>query len=210
MAGWASTSGWAAQHRAAIAELMWLALRDHQVGGGSAWSGGVAAAAGWAMGVGPAPVTRRTETPLTLALVIAERWAAHVAGDEAVDRPEGRSSRPVAQAAVAELGVPWRDPLPVTFAHADGAWRALRWMTGVPGQETPFAVPLRHPDGTLMTAEDLYEQAVAAAPWRYRLPEERIELRNLVDRDARQSRVLADQVVDTIARVEGRSAALQR
>ena len=64
------------------------------------------------MGVGAAPVTRRPETPLTLALVTAERWAAHVAGDEAPDGPQGSSSRPVALEAVAELGVEWRDPLP--------------------------------------------------------------------------------------------------
>jgi len=189
---------------------MWLALHDHQFGGGSAWSAGVAAAAGWAMGVGAAPVTRRPETPLTLALVTAERWAAHVAGDEAPDGPQGSSSRPVALEAVAELGVEWRDPLPVCFAFAEGAWRALRWMAGVSGQEAPFVVPLRHSDGTLMTADELYEQAVAAAPWRYRLPERRIELRNRVDADACQSRVLADRVVDTIARVEGGSAAFQR
>ena len=160
------------------------------------------------MGAGRAPVTRRPETPLTLELVIAERWAAHVAGDEAPDGRPGPSARVLAQEAVVELGVQWRDPLPVGFAYADGAWRALRWMTGVAGQEAPFTVPLWHPDATLMTADALYEQAVAAAPWRYRLPEQQSELRDRVDREASWSRALAEQVQDTIARVRGRSRAL--
>ncbi len=155
-------------------------------------------------------MTKRPESPLTLGLVTAERWAAQVAGDEAPDRAKGPSSRPLAQDALVDLGVEWRDPLPVSFAYADGAWRALRWMTGVAGQEAPFAVPLRHPDASLVTADDLYEQAVAAAPWRYRLPEQRIELRNRVDSEARRSRALAQQVEDTIARVQGRLPVLQR
>lgn len=153
-------------------------------------------------------MTRRPEWPLTPGLVTSERWAAQVAGDEAPDRPHTASSRPLAQQAVAELGVPWRDPLPVDFAYAEGAWRALRWMTGVPGQDAPFAVPLRHPDGFLVTADDLYERAVAAAPWRYRAPEQQLKLRERVERDARQSRMLAEQVEETITRLCGESPAV--
>ncbi len=142
---------------------MWLALGDYRFHGGSPWSGGVAAAAGWAMGAGPAPVTKRPEAPLTLELVIAERWAAQVAGDEAPDGLRGRRLGHWRR----RLSWSWAcsgDPLPVGFAFADGAWRALRWLTGVVGQEAPFAVPLRHPDASLVTSDDLYEQAVAAAP----------------------------------------------
>lgn len=208
MGGWASTT-WAARPRAAIVELMWLGLRDYRFETGSLWSAGVAAAAGWAVGQRAGPVTDRQDVPLTRELVTAELWAANLAIDQAPDGPRVRGGRPVALAAVVKLGVEWREPLPVRFVYADGVWRALRWLLGVEGQDAPFEVPLRRPDGSLVSADDLYAMDLAEAPWRYRFPEQRNALRDRAQADARRYRELAERVEDTIERVRAGSPALQ-
>ncbi|MGH4022039.1 MAG: hypothetical protein ACRDT0_22945 [Pseudonocardiaceae bacterium] len=123
-------------------------------------------------------MTERDEQPVTRGLAQVELWAAVVAWE-----PLMRANLPV-QAIGDEHGAPWREPLPVDADYARGAWRTLRWLTRVPGQGPPLPVPARNPDGTLVTAEQLYEQTIASNPHRCWEPEQCIELRHWAQAEA--------------------------
>jgi hypothetical protein len=181
---------WAAPPRLAIADEMWLAYRAHVDTGRPVYDGVVAAAA-WVRGGRPAPVTERDEQPVTLGLAEVELLAAMVANE-----PSTRVNLPV-DGIAADHGVSWREPVRVDPDYAGGAWRALRWLTGVPDQRAPLPVPVRNPDGTLVTADQLCEQAIAANPHRDWEAEQRVELRNWATTEVARSRSREALIVDT-------------
>lgn len=135
----------------ALAVPSWVAPGDQQVADCVAlatavrapYEGGVVAALRWVTGVAPSPVTG-TEQPATRETTEEEFF---VAGQ-------------------VELG---ESPLSATIpaATAQGVLRTLAWLLG---WENDPPVPL--PRRPVPTAEQLYAEATAAEPWRYRLPEE--------------------------------------
>jgi hypothetical protein len=75
----------------------------------------------------------------------------------------------------------------VTAATAQGIGRTLSWLLGWQSQP-PIDLPRR----PVPTATQLYEETVAAEPWRYRLPEERAAGRLTAQQEAvRLSRLAA-------------------
>jgi hypothetical protein len=186
---------WVVPPHAEIADLMWVAYRLHAERG-TQWSSGVLTAAAWVRGGSPAPVTQRGEVPVTRELATAELWAAVVASERGSAIP-----RPPVEQTCADLRVSWREPPEVDVDYAIGAWRTLRWLLGVASQRVPIPVPVRNPDGTILTAEQLFEQVVAADPYRYRLPEQQRELRQWAMTEARQYRQLEQLIVSTQRRL---------
>ncbi|MQA13477.1 MAG: hypothetical protein GEV09_04675 [Pseudonocardiaceae bacterium] len=182
---------WVTPPQNEVADLMWVAYRLHAERG-RPWSSGVLAATAWVRGGRAAPVTERDEWPVTRELAIAEMWAAVVASE----RDSGIPRPPVEQTCV-DLGVGWREPPPVDAEYAIGAWRVLRWVLGVSGQQVPIPVPVRNPDGTILTADQLYEQVVAAEPDRYRVPERQVELRRWAAAQAQRYRQMEQLVTST-------------
>jgi len=181
---------WAAPPQSEIADLMWLAYWLHAERG-KPWSAGVFAAAAWVRGGRAAPVTERVESPVTRELATAELWAAVVASEAG-----SGITRPPVEQTCADLGVRWCEPPPVDAEYAVGAWRALRWLLGVAGEECPLPVPGRNPDGSITTADQLYDRAVAADPYRYRVPERQNELRRWAAVEARRSWEREELIVD--------------
>jgi hypothetical protein len=66
-------------------------------------------------------------------------------------------------------------------------------VLGVPGQDAPLAVPRRHPDGRLYTAEGLYAEVIRADDGRLS-PEQRATKRLQAERDAAKYRHYSDQI----------------
>lgn len=182
MSSWQPTEPtWATPPPSEIADEMWLACAAHVDGDRPVFTG-VMAATAWVRGGRSAPVTERGEQPVTRGLAEVEEWAALVAHE-----PSMRTNLPVDSIA-ADAGVSWREPLRVDADYARGAWRALRWILGMPDARPPLPVPLRNPDGTLVTADQLYEQTIAANPHRDWEPEQRLEARNWAAAEAARSR----------------------
>jgi hypothetical protein len=76
-----------------------------------------------------------------------------------------------------------------------GVARALGWLLGAQGlSERPMLLPRRHPDGRVLTAEELYSDAVATAQDRYRLREQQVELWDRAQHEAGFSAALADLI----------------
>ena len=180
----------AAPSQSEIADLMWLAYWLHAERG-KPWSAGVFAAVAWVRGGRPAPVTERAESPVTRELATAELWAAVVASEAG-----SGITRPPVEQTCADLGVRWCEPPPVDAEYAVGAWRALRWLLGVAGEECPLPVPGRNSDGSILTADQLYDRAVAADPHRYRVPERQIDLRRWAAAEAHRYREREELIVD--------------
>jgi hypothetical protein len=179
---------------AALADLHVLAYRRH-ADVGSARHDGMAVTAAWLRGVRTAPVTFREEQPVAYVLARAEKWAAM-----AVTSTDGVP--PSLESMCERLGVIFRAPVATNPHYALGVWEVLHWLTADPleRRRPPVDVPERNPDGTVATAEALYAEAVAAEPWRYRLPERRVELRDQSEQRAAWSRRLADLVAETVRR----------
>jgi hypothetical protein len=142
----------------------------------------VMAAAAWVRGGRPAPVTERTDAPVTRAHVEAELWATFV-----VATP----SFPAASMCV-ERCRHYRPPVVFDRAWALGAAQTLRWLLGM-SEPSPMLLPRRHSDGSLASAEELYEHALQARPW-VPLPEERRDLRLRCAADAAPGQRLDDEI----------------
>ncbi|MGH3525759.1 MAG: hypothetical protein ACRDQ6_00410 [Pseudonocardiaceae bacterium] len=150
------------------------------------WVVGVPAALSWVRGGRVGPVTERTEQPVTRDLADAERWAAEAARDP--------NDPPPLAAICEQLGVALAFPKPDTHpGYAVGVWRALRWVLGVPDQACPVAVPRRHPDGRLFTADDLYREATHGKMDRLS-PEQRAQIRLRAEVDAIQYERYEEQI----------------
>jgi len=76
---------------------------------------------------------------------------------------------------------------PETTGRAD----TLYWLAGVK-TTPPVRIPRRHPDGSLPTSQELYDQARAAAPHRNWIAEERRGARAQAELDAAEARRLAE------------------
>lgn len=178
---------WVAPPAHEVADLWWLAHRDWTERR-SPWTGGVIAAVEWVIGTGCGPVTAREERPVTRNLAIAEFCAAAVVI---------RGSGPL-ESECRRLGVTYREPLRWGSDFAVGAWRTLGWLTDPkPTRCCPLPVPLRNRDGSVPTADQLYDQAIAADPDSYTTREQRVELRDTAVKAEDDFRWLAARVEET-------------
>lgn len=161
MTGWVPVEpAWAVPASAAIADLMWLSYGSW-VSSRSDWAAGVMATAAWVRGGRPAPVSGRTDTPVTSALAEAEFWISLAVLNEHAGLP----GLP-AEALCVRLGVAYVAPRPdVNDRWARGTHETLRWLLGRDGPagaaEPPMPVPVRRPDGTIPTVRELYEGALS-------------------------------------------------
>lgn len=128
----------------------------------SAFRRGVAAALGWVLGLAPGPLTMGNVTACPEA---AEREFFVAGKVELGDSPLSAVHPPAA---------------------AQGVGRTLSWLLGWE-RRPPVGLPRRPPP----TAEQLYEETVAAQPWRYRLPEQQLAARMAAEREARRLARLA-------------------
>jgi len=141
---------------------------------GSNRAAAIAAAINWATGGQAAPLTERTETP-TRDLATAE-WL--LAGS-------------------VEHGTPmvWNtvtpaDPVTEDRGWAGGTSAALGWLLGLTDRP-PVRIPRRLPDGGVPSAEQIYEELIAARPHAAWTPEMRAEARRRASETARISAQLA-------------------
>jgi hypothetical protein len=133
-----------------------------------------------------APVTGRTEAPVTSGLASAEMWAALVVC--------ARSTPPPGEDVCAGWGVRYLPPrAAVGLDMGDGVARTLGWLLGT-YPERPARLPSRNADGRVLTAEELYADSVARTPDRYRLREYLLELWDRAQEEAGFSAALADLI----------------
>lgn len=118
--------------------------------------GGMASAAGWVRGQLFGPITERHD-PVTAHAIEAELAVAEVV---VFDRDPNTARR-----YCASFGEPYLPP--VSFGqdrdYAMGVVLTLRWLLGRDVQP-PLVIPLRHPDGRLVTADELYRVLAADEP----------------------------------------------
>jgi hypothetical protein len=180
-----------------VDDLYWLAYSMYEsraapglvgIGGAVVWV--------WS-GDGPAPVTGRTDAPVTRGLARAEMWAA-IAAYGSDDPP---APRPGALCDV--FGVPYLPPLKVDRILASGVLQTLAWMLGEKGQDPPLMLPFRDAAGRPLTVGQLFTRLIRVAPGRYERPEQRRELERL----GLQSQETADLIADTKHRVVAARAA---
>lgn len=187
MVGMGVVPAWVVPPAVEVEDLFWAAraLREDPASGRIAARG---AAVAWVCGGVAAPVTGRTEAPVTWGLASAEMWAALVGC--------ARSSPPPHEDVCAGWGVGYLPPVAgVGLGMGYGVARALGWLLGAQGlSERPMLLPRRHPDGRVLTAEELYADAQAKAPDRYRLREHRLELWDRAQHEAGFSAALADLI----------------
>lgn len=184
----ARTPRWVKPTADEVDDFHWLGYRVHTEAGPE-WVSGAVTAAAWVRGGRTAPVTERDEQPVTAALAEAELWAAVAAGPAGDGLP--------LTSIYTRLGVtPWPTQ-PVSRQWAEGAWRALRWLLGLQGQGPPLPLPVRNPDGTTPTRDELYAAQMALQPWRYSQPEQQQALRTRLHTDVRRSIELIALIDDT-------------
>ncbi|WP_433503214.1 hypothetical protein ACQP04_26125 [Pseudonocardia halophobica] len=178
---------WAVPSRAQIADLHWLAYAD-ATESGSRTAAGVVAAVAWARGGQQAPVSGRTEQPVSRALAEMELWAART-----VMSPN--SPVPI-DALRDELGVTYCPPRQLDPHRAAGASAALNWLLGK-ATSPPLPLPVRRPDGRPIEAQELVDAAMAAAPYKTWGPEERHAARYEARATVEQSRRLIARIAST-------------
>lgn len=192
--GWSAvTPAWVVASSREVEDAHWLAI-DEYAERGSVAAGGVGAALAWVSGGRVGPVTGREEQPVTESLARAEMWAA-----TAAERP-GRAPPPL-ERICADLGVAFRQPTEVDSRWATGVRATLRWLLRIANQQAPAELPVRRTDGTIPTAGELYELAVAATPFLFELPEQRSALRVRVEANARRYRELAEIIESAKSRL---------
>ena len=97
-----------------------------------------------------------------------------------------------AESVCAARGLDYRPPVILDHVWAGGAAATLRWLLGM-SDPSPMPLPQRHADGSLVSAEGLYERALRARPW-VPLPEERRDLRLRCAVDAARGQRLDDGI----------------
>lgn len=181
---------WAVPSPVALFDVQWLALAEVRRTR-SVSAEGVHAAVCWVRGVRrEAPVSERTECPVTAGLVESELIASMIASD-----PRGYMLSGPRLIQRYAPGVEYRPAVatyPVPYALA--AWDALRWVTGEGGKRAPYVLPQRNEDGSARSADDLYRDALAAHPGYATMPEHRKRMRFESETEARVTRQLADAI----------------
>jgi hypothetical protein len=103
-----------------------------------------------------------------------------------------------AEAFCVGLGVTYIPPADVDRLWARGVYATLRWLLGRQGVDGPAAPPLRlpvrRPDGSVPTAQELYEQALAATQGWVPAPEQRRDLRLRFEVDVARAHRLDTQI----------------
>jgi hypothetical protein len=187
---WYAIPAWVTPPVAAVEDLYWLAHR-YYIDQHSTRAGGIGATLDWILKGRVAPITERREQPVAKNLAEAEMTAALATTDGA-----DWAMFPL-DLVYTQLGVAYHPPVVVDPAWSDGVWRGLRWLLGVADQAAPLQLPLRRPDGTIPTTEELYQQAMTRLPYSVRLPEQRRELRLRVETDVCRYHRLADDIDET-------------
>lgn len=187
---WYAIPAWVKPPAAAVEDLYWLAHR-YYIDQHSTRAGGIGATLDWILKGRVAPITERREQPVAKNLAEAEMTAAL-----ATTRGADWAMFPL-DLVYTQLGVAYHPPAVVEPQWSDGVWRALRWLLGVADQAAPLQLPLRRPDGTIPTTEELYQQAMTQLPHSLRLPEERRELRLRVETDVGRYHRLAEDIEET-------------
>ena len=131
------------------------------------WAGAVEATIEWTQGGAPAPTTSEPAGYVSAARAQAEALESLIVATAEDGLPSGRV--------------------------ADAVARTLAWLT-VPDRAAPIRLPQRHPDGTLMDEDTLYQRALVG-----RSPdhETRQRLRDQARRDAAESARLAT-IIDSV------------
>lgn len=175
-----------------VNDLHWLAYRLFTDQGQSG-AGGIAATLGWIHGDRVGPITERDEQPVTRALVHAEIWAAFRVDDEFTDDPE-----PSLRSTCERWGVVYWPVVATDPRWANGVWRTLHWLVETVKVKPPVTLPVRNPDGTVPTVDELVKAEMAASPHRsWQLPELRLEARHRACATVAQSRELVALIDDT-------------
>ena len=158
---------------------------------------GMVAALSWVRGGRDAPVTGRTEQPVTRAMAKFERWAA-----QAVAGEDGPLPPPPLHAFAESLRVPFLAPRPVGRGWAEGVWPVLSWLDGTTGrEECPLPLPRRSPDGRLWGEQEMREQLINDHPQRWLNPATRGQIKTEAVERARRNRDLGAM----IAQIRGAS-----
>ncbi|MGH7750185.1 MAG: hypothetical protein ACREQ5_36270 [Candidatus Dormibacteria bacterium] len=181
------TPDWVAPPAGQVADEHWLAYAMLRTTPGP-WAAGVATAIAWIRGGRVGPITDRPEQPVTRALAEAECWAAEAARDPSVPPP--------LDLIYSQLKVaPYPPAARIDARYCVGCWDALRWVLGRPDRAPPVAVPRRHDDGRVYTADDLYAEATRSRMDRLS-PEQRAEIRLRAEVDAIQYQRYDDQITE--------------
>jgi len=172
---------------------MWLAYGTWRESASATAAGGMATTAAWVFGGRAAPVTGRADVQVTRELAESERIAAQLVLHEVAGLP-----RFPAVSECAALGVVFVAPRLVSSEWARGVEATLRWLLGRRGVDgrtapAPLVLPSRHDDGTLASAHELYERAVAAAVLAP-MPHERSEMYRRAESDVERSRRLDERI----------------
>jgi hypothetical protein len=189
---------WAAPASTEIADLMWLSYGSW-ADSGSHHAAAIMTTTAWVRGGRTAPITERTDIPVTRALAEVEWWSAIE-----VDTDLG-GARPPVEIECARLGVPYRPPVVGDRVWARGVIVTLRWLLGLRGLDghavTPMPLPVRRREGAIPTTQELYTEAMAATPECFRGPEQRAELRRKVEADIARSWRLDARIVQVQQRL---------
>jgi hypothetical protein len=146
--------------------------------------GGMVDATGWVLGRLFGPVTGRDEVPVTF---LTAQFETAIADCVLRDEPLGWVSELCEPA-----GVKYWPPLAdLTSDQVRGARMALRWLTGV-DETPPLPVPLRNPDGALVTASQMYDSLLRREPQAD--AGRRLELRRQAAKSAEESYAVAKAI----------------
>lgn len=181
---------WVTRPAQKLSDVHWLAART-LVDTGSERALAVQHTLAWITGLVPAPVTDRAAGTVTREDADLELRAASALLGE----PDGQPHTRVAE----ELGIPAWTPPEAPPAWTTGVYDTLLWLCSAEWPP-PLEVPVRDEDGQVVSAEDLFDQAVAAEPARYALPRDRTMLRLSTARQAARSHQLAELIADTMRR----------
>jgi hypothetical protein len=181
-----------------VEDLHWLAYQRY-ANDDSSRAAGICVTLAWVRGGRAAPVTGRDERPVTALLAAAEMWAAVAVSEDGPPPP--------LRAICADLDVAYWEPTVTDRGYARGVQGVLEWLLGTPGvngRVPPMLVPKRHPDGSVPTVKELYQQEIATGPYRQWGPEARQALRDRFQVEVCRYHRLVEEIEDTKRRLSGR------
>jgi hypothetical protein len=173
---------WVAPDPLAVRDLLCLAmdrvarLKEQEVAG-------MVATTLWLGGASKTPATAQTEPAERRDVALVQLCAAEVLmGDE-----NATTLIDVCRL----VGVPFAAPLDALPEYGLGVWLTLRWALGET-PNPPLNLPIRHPDATLLTEEEMYSSLAASGM-------DRAQCRETAAALAVESRRLAGIVADIAA-----------